>query len=155
MAYSKTDWVNDSTPYINAGNLNKIEQGIYDNSISADNIGTSTSASGTATTTSSTASWQQICRVTLNTGRYLVLCKATSSISDGSLYVSARYTIVSTAKISLLAGGGQFRGTMRGGGGLTGWAFVNVTGDDARLDLEGYVTNEYDITGQLCAIRLK
>ena len=30
MAYSKTNWVNDSTPAINATNLNKIEQGIYD-----------------------------------------------------------------------------------------------------------------------------
>lgn len=31
MAYTKTNWVNDSTPAINAENLNKIEQGIYDN----------------------------------------------------------------------------------------------------------------------------
>jgi len=31
MAYTKTNWVNDSIPAINASNLNKIEQGIYDN----------------------------------------------------------------------------------------------------------------------------
>lgn len=31
MAYTKTNWVNDSSPAINASNLNKIEQGIYDN----------------------------------------------------------------------------------------------------------------------------
>lgn len=31
MAYTKTEWVNDSVPAINASNLNKIEQGIYDN----------------------------------------------------------------------------------------------------------------------------
>jgi hypothetical protein len=31
MAYTKTNWVNDSVPAINASNLNKIEQGIYDN----------------------------------------------------------------------------------------------------------------------------
>ena len=31
MAYSKTTWVNDAPPAINASNLNKIEQGIYDN----------------------------------------------------------------------------------------------------------------------------
>ena len=30
MAYTKTDWVNDSKPAINAANLNKIEQGIAD-----------------------------------------------------------------------------------------------------------------------------
>lgn len=30
MAYTKTNWVNDSVPAINATNLNKIEQGIYD-----------------------------------------------------------------------------------------------------------------------------
>lgn len=33
MAYIKTNWINDSVPAINAGNLNKIEQGIYDNSV--------------------------------------------------------------------------------------------------------------------------
>ena len=32
MAYTKTTWVNDTTPAINATNLNKIEQGIEDNS---------------------------------------------------------------------------------------------------------------------------
>lgn len=30
MAYTKTEWVNDSVPAINATNLNKIEQGIKD-----------------------------------------------------------------------------------------------------------------------------
>ena len=30
MAYTKTKWVNDSEPAINAANLNKIEQGIAD-----------------------------------------------------------------------------------------------------------------------------
>ena len=32
MSYNRTVWENDSTPAINANNLNKIEQGIYDNS---------------------------------------------------------------------------------------------------------------------------
>ncbi len=31
MAYSKTVWVNDNAPALNAVNLNKIENGIYDN----------------------------------------------------------------------------------------------------------------------------
>lgn len=31
MAYTKTVWENNSTPVLNADNLNKIEQGIYDN----------------------------------------------------------------------------------------------------------------------------
>lgn len=30
MAYTKTDWVNDSSPYINEANLDKLEQGVYD-----------------------------------------------------------------------------------------------------------------------------
>ena len=30
MAYTKTVWVNDESPDINAANLNKMEQGIYD-----------------------------------------------------------------------------------------------------------------------------
>ena len=29
MAYTKTNWVNDSVPAINAFNLNKIEEGIF------------------------------------------------------------------------------------------------------------------------------
>ena len=36
MAYTKTNWINDSVPAINAGNLNKIEQGIYDNSVATE-----------------------------------------------------------------------------------------------------------------------
>lgn len=36
MAYSKTTWRNNQTPGISAENLNKIEQGIYDNSIMLD-----------------------------------------------------------------------------------------------------------------------
>lgn len=33
MAYTKTNWVNEGPPAIDADNLNKIEDGIYDNSI--------------------------------------------------------------------------------------------------------------------------
>lgn len=47
MAYTKTTWNNLSDPPINADNLNKIEQGIYDNSLGIDKI----NPSGTATTT--------------------------------------------------------------------------------------------------------
>ena len=46
MAYTKTTWNNLSNPPINADNLNKIEQGIYDNSLATDII----NPSGTATT---------------------------------------------------------------------------------------------------------
>jgi hypothetical protein len=41
MAYNKTNWQNSpstDTP-INAGNLNKIEEGIYQNSVKADQVG--------------------------------------------------------------------------------------------------------------------
>lgn len=31
MSYTKTNWVNNSSPKINATNLNKLEQGVYDN----------------------------------------------------------------------------------------------------------------------------
>jgi len=36
MAYTKTSWVNDAPPAINATNLNKMEQGIYDAHVRAD-----------------------------------------------------------------------------------------------------------------------
>lgn len=47
MSYTKTTWVNDTEPAINATNLNKIEQGIYDNNT---NIGDLTSLTTTADT---------------------------------------------------------------------------------------------------------
>ena len=37
MSYTKTTWVNNTTP-INETNLNKIEQGIYDNSLVVDAV---------------------------------------------------------------------------------------------------------------------
>lgn len=48
MAYSKTNWVNDSTPAISAANLNKIEQGILDNS---NNLSDTNNKLSTVTTT--------------------------------------------------------------------------------------------------------
>ena len=36
MAYSKTNWVNGQAPALSAENLNKMEEGIYNNSISSD-----------------------------------------------------------------------------------------------------------------------
>ena len=38
MAYTKTTWQNDQAPAINATNLNKIEQGIFDNDALASKI---------------------------------------------------------------------------------------------------------------------
>lgn len=38
MAYSKTTWANGTTPAINADNLNKIEQGIYDATKGIENV---------------------------------------------------------------------------------------------------------------------
>lgn len=40
MAYTKTTWVNNSSPYINADNLNNIENGIKDNETSINNLST-------------------------------------------------------------------------------------------------------------------
>ena len=38
MAYTKTNWQNDQAPAINATNLNKIEQGIFDNDVNISGI---------------------------------------------------------------------------------------------------------------------
>lgn len=38
MAYTKTEWVNGQSPNINADNLNKIEQGIFDNDSHIGNV---------------------------------------------------------------------------------------------------------------------
>lgn len=51
MSYTKTTWVNDSPPDINAANLNKIEQGIYDAHQSIDeNVGSLAPAETSPTT---------------------------------------------------------------------------------------------------------
>ena len=54
MAYIKTTYVNGSSPYINATNLNKAEQGIYDNdarsTTNATNIGTLSNLTTTSKT---------------------------------------------------------------------------------------------------------
>ena len=51
MSYTKTTWNDLTGPAIDATNLNKIEQGIYDNSIDITSINTLIGSSGTATTT--------------------------------------------------------------------------------------------------------
>lgn len=38
MSYTKTNWQNDTAPAINATNLNKIEQGIFDNDSNISNV---------------------------------------------------------------------------------------------------------------------
>lgn len=49
MPYTKTTWNSGAAPAINASNLNKIEQGIYDAQNTADSASTSaTSALSTA-----------------------------------------------------------------------------------------------------------
>jgi len=44
MSYTKTTWVNGSVPGIDATNLNKIEQGIYDAHEGIANLGTAVSS---------------------------------------------------------------------------------------------------------------
>lgn len=41
MAYTKTTWVNEGPPALSADNLNKIETGVYNNSLSIDSINAS------------------------------------------------------------------------------------------------------------------
>jgi hypothetical protein len=53
MAYVKTTWVNSSAPPINATNLNKIEDGIFDNDSAITTLdGTVSALSGTVSTLS-------------------------------------------------------------------------------------------------------
>lgn len=81
MAYVKTNWVNDSAPAINAANLNKIEQGIYDNSNDIGELQESFSHVGTivdgylaAAKNAANNTWISICSVTLDPGVWLITC---------------------------------------------------------------------------------
>ena len=38
MAYTKTEWHNNSQPFIDEVNLNKIEEGIYQNSVDVEDL---------------------------------------------------------------------------------------------------------------------
>lgn len=68
MSYTKTQWVNNTTP-INDINLNKIEQGIYDNSVNIDTLQTQITAvaSGSPLVASSVSEMTDTTRVYVNT----------------------------------------------------------------------------------------
>ena len=72
MAYSKTEWKNlpDTTTPINAGNLNHIEEGIYQNSLDIQNIIPagiiSAYAGGTAPTGWLMCDGSEVSRITYN-----------------------------------------------------------------------------------------
>ena len=55
MSYTKTTWNNDTAPAINATNLNKIEQGIYDNDSAIATANTNIGDLTTLTTTAKTS----------------------------------------------------------------------------------------------------
>lgn len=78
MSYTKTQWVNDQAPAINATNLNKIEQGIYDNDA---HIGTLSNL----TTTTKTDAVSAINEVVSNAGDLTTLTTTTKSSLVGAV----------------------------------------------------------------------
>jgi hypothetical protein len=93
MAYNKTNWQNapsTDTP-INANNLNKIEEGIYNNSLGVDNIGNLANLETTAKTTV-VAATNEIYELINKIGKQLW----TGTFTSGSITVDglSNYTII-------------------------------------------------------------
>lgn len=102
MAYVKTNWVNDSAPAINAANLNKIEQGIYDN---ADDVATlqgktnfriEEASSSSITVAGNSGTWQTVAPP--NTG---------TAIAVVGWYINGSVTIYPYS-VNLVPEGGRF-----------------------------------------------
>lgn len=87
MSYTKTQWVNNNTP-INDTNLNKIEQGIYDNSVNIDTLQTQITAvaSGSPLVASSVSEMTDTSRVYVNTTDGHWYTYDGTSWQDGGVY---------------------------------------------------------------------
>ena len=93
MAYTKTTWTNDAPPAINATNLNKIEQGIYNAQDTAD----INAADITALETLLATGYMIV-------GTTTVSASTTSSIADKATgSVSATFTAISGADMYIAA----------------------------------------------------
>jgi len=93
MAYSKTVWVNDNAPALNAANLNKIENGIYNNANDIADLPVLVVSCGTISTLPSTINDDDITEDMVVVNQTLGTPAAqtgdwTVSTSNGSLTIS-------------------------------------------------------------------
>lgn len=155
MAYTKTEWNNGEAPYLNEDNLNKIEQGIYNNSIVLDNLAGVIHNSGSATGGSATLSNRELARITLpETGIYLILIAVNSDSSLTDQIITATINNISTTNITTISGFSNFRGIMNSGGGLAGWKIIETTSASRIIAVSGQATSSFTLTGHICAIKI-
>lgn len=111
MAYTKHIWANDSDPYLAEGNLNEMEQGIYDahnDAVSARNVAasgltTATNITFAETVTYTLATWiQKIIQKLLYVQGQLTSYSQTTHVhgnisSAGAIGSTAGYVVITTA----------------------------------------------------------
>lgn len=108
-------------------------------------------SSGTATSTSSSGEIKEVCRLSLNPGKYLILGACASNETLNAEVVQVRFTHDNT--ISKISGLNTYRGTMLSGGGTAGWIVINVS-QTGNIYLGTYVKSTYTINGGICATKL-
>ena len=173
--YIKTTWVNDEAPALNATNLNKQEQGIYDNSLHAE----STHAPSTADKTSDNETshgdvlvdgdinstvagveLQNLVAVDLNTitttGRYSSQNNCSNMPEAEKGYVMVFKDITSTDNIGQFYFSGAtnyqwFRQTSDGGSNWSTWAIVYQPYDANIVSDASYVHTDNNFTDALKA----
>lgn len=100
MAYTKTNWVNDSAPAINATNLNKIEQGIADNAAVLDGIHGSQSANYRGSYT--------VGNLTVITGNALANVTSADTNTDVSVSFGETFIFSPNIQLTMLNIGGSY-----------------------------------------------
>lgn len=96
MAYTKTTWVNNNTPAINAENLNKIEDGIFNVHQDVTNLDTrvSTNEDDVVTLTNSVTTIENAVTAIENDSDWVLVNTATSLLAGDNVFVLTSITPV-------------------------------------------------------------
>lgn len=121
MAYTKTSWVNDTTPAINATNLNNIEDGIADAHDKKPYVVKDSQASDTQTLNSSTTVVVNLDSEVYSDGNYSLSSDVVTISAAGTYLVWFQVTINTADNVSTARDGwaGWVEYEPSGGGGYT------------------------------------
>lgn len=134
MAYVRTVWINDNAPALNATNLNKIEQGIYDNAENIDDLLAVTFEAGAETAGSVTWHYKKFANGTFEMWGE-VTTTLTIGTAAGSIYTTANeYDVALPTWVSEV---NFITGEVTGGG------WVDITAFGATPKMRMYAPTSY------------